>query len=124
MANITPSITTLSTHGDRGTRIITWGPMANGDVGLPVEMPGRADRSIQVYGTFGAAGNCRVEGSNEPGTAPANYATLVDPQGNALDFTAAKVEQILELTHHIRPRITAGDGTTALTVQLLIKGEK
>lgn len=122
MANITPVITTLSTFGDRGTRIITWGPMANGDIGLPIEMPGKSDRSVQVFGTFGAGGNLRVEGSNE--VTAATYTPLNDPQGNVLDITAAKVEQLLELTHHIRPRVTAGDGTTALTVVMLIKGER
>jgi hypothetical protein len=57
----------------------------------------------------------RLEGSND-GT---NYAALTDPQGNALDITTAKVEQIMELTRYIRPRVTAGDGTTSLTVTVM-----
>lgn len=124
MANITPVVTPITEHGDRGARVVVWGPMANTDVGLPVKMPGKSDRSVQVYGTFGAGGNLRIEGTNELAQAPANYATLTDPQGNALDFTAAKIEQLLEITYQVRPRVTAGDGTTSLTVTMLIKGEK
>jgi len=124
MANITPVSTPILEFGDRGARVVVWGPMANGDVGLPIKMPGKSDRSVQVFGTFGAAGNLRIEGTNELAAAPANYATLTDPQGNSLDFTAAKIEQIEEITHQIRPRVTAGDGTTSLTVTMLIKGEK
>ena len=74
-----------------------------------------ADRSVQVLGTFGAAGNLRVEGSNDGGT---TYAVLSDPQGNALNVTAAKVEAITEVTLLTRPFITAGDGTTDLDVSI------
>jgi len=80
-------------------------------------MPGSADRSVQVTGTFGAGGNLRIEGSND-GT---NYSALTDPQGNALDFTATKIEGVLELTRYIRPRATAGDGTTSLTVTMILR---
>lgn len=118
MATITGIYTRIVTHGDRG-HVIQWTPMTNSgsDVGTPVEMPGSADRSVQVTGTFGTGGSVRIEGSND-GT---NYAVLTDPQGNALDITTAKIETIMELTRYIRPRVTAGDGTTSLTVTMLVK---
>lgn len=98
---------------------VTWGPLANGDTGGPISYPNWPDRSVQVTGIFGASGNVRIEGCLE--ATPTNYATLTDPQGNALDVTAAKIEAVTEVTAHIRPNVTNGDGTTALTVTLLLR---
>ncbi len=106
----------LRTMGDHA-HIHVWANMANADVGDPVEMPGSADRSVQVTGTFGAGGNLRILGSNDG----VNYSVLTDPQGNALDFTSSKIEAVIELTRFIKPQVTAGDGTTSLTVSLLVK---
>ena len=117
MATISPTVTrighhsieflyeTLTTTNDRGAPI----PEAYMDY---------ADRSVQVLGTFGAAGNLRVEGSNDGGT---TYAVLSDPQGNALNVTAAKVEAITEVTLLTRPFVTAGDGTTDLDVAIVCR---
>lgn len=109
-----------------GALIVTWTGLLNGDTGKPFVCPHRADKSVQVTGTFGTGGNCRIQGTNAqvydtvPAAVSATWATLADPQGNALDVTAAKVEQLLENTNAVRPNITAGDGTTSLTVTLLI----
>lgn len=92
--------------------VVTWSGLLNGDDGSSVELPDWADRCVQVTGTFGASGNMRFQGSND-GT---NWAPLTDPQGNAINLTAAGLEQVTEITRHIRPLITAGDGTTDLTV--------
>jgi len=116
------STTTRLTDSGPGSEVVkvVWGPMANGDTGAPVGLAGYSDRSVQVTGTFGAGGNCRIQGSND-GT---NYATLADPQGNALDVTAAKIEAVLEIAAAIRPNITAGDGTTAITVTMIARSPK
>lgn len=116
MAVVTGTIAKLSTFLDE-VHVITWAAIPNGDSGSPVEMPGSADRSVQILGTFGAGGTIVIEGSND-GT---NYVTLTDPQGNALSKTAAAIEAVSELTRYIRPHVTAGDGTTALTVCLLLR---
>ena len=99
--------------------IATWANMQNGDDGQPIELANFADRSVQVFGTFGAGGNVRIEGSID-GT---NYAPLTDPQGNALDINTAKIEAIIELVRWIRPVVTAGDGSTSLTITMLLKGK-
>lgn len=92
----------------------TWTPLANGDTGSP-ESPGRlSDRSVQIKGTFGAGGSVTIQGSNDNVT----WQTLRDPAGLALTFTSADLKQILENTNYVRPNVTAGDGTTALTVIL------
>lgn len=97
--------------------IATWAAMANGDVGSPVDQSQYTDKGMQVFGTFGAGGAITMQGSND-GT---NWATLADPQGNALVITTAGVKFIAEATRYIRPFITGGDGTTSLTVSILLK---
>ena len=103
-------------QASRDTIKVVWTPLTttNAD-GSPFTVAYYKDRSIQVNGTFGVGGSCSIEGSMD-GT---NYYTLTDPQGNALTFTAAKIEAVSELVLYIRPRVTAGDGTTSLTVSLI-----
>ena len=119
MANITPTHAKLTSQGDQNVNMVTWALMTKttDDVGLPFQNPGQNDRSVQVAGTFGAGGNLRILGSND-GT---NYIVLTDPQGNALNFTAAGIETVMELTRYIKPLVTAGDVTTSLTVTLLAR---
>lgn len=103
--------------GATQTTVVSWLALANGDDGAPSGFSHYGDKSVQVIGTFGAAGNLRIEGSNDG----SNWGVLTDPQGNALDFTAAKIEAVSELTRFIRPRVTAGDGTTSLSVFMFLK---
>jgi len=103
--------------GDNSVITVTWANMANGDDGAPFKAAEWGDRSVQAFGTWGAAGNMRVEGSNDQ----VNYSPLTDPQGNALDYAAAKIEVVTEVTKVVRPRVTAGDGTTDITVVLLAR---
>lgn len=116
MATRAATVTRIDKYKD-DCHVITWSGLLNGDDGTPIEMPGSADRSIQFVGTFGAGGTIVFEGSND-GT---NYATLADPQGNAISKTSAGIEAILEITRYVRPRVTAGDGTTNLVATLLVR---
>ena len=119
MATRTPTI--LQPDADRlpgNWAVISWSGLLNTDDGAPVDMVAYADRSVQVTGTFGTGGNCRIEGSIDGAT----YATLTDPQGNVLDFATAKIEAVTELVRFIRPRITGGDGATNLVCSLLVRG--
>jgi len=116
MAVIAATITEIKTYLDQTAHIIQWATMLNGDTGSPVEMPGSTVRSVQVQGTFGAGGTMQLKGSNDS----TNYIVLTDPQGNSISKTAASIEAIEEITRLVRPEITAGDGTTSLTVTLLV----
>jgi hypothetical protein len=118
MATITPTITSPSKLRDYSI-VYQWTPMTNSgsDVGSALELPGWADRSVQITGTFGTGGTCLIEGSND-GT---NYATLNNLQGSALSLTAAGIKGVAEITRYIRPRISAGDGTTSLTITILAR---
>lgn len=98
--------------------ITRWPDLALGDTGAAVLCPPIGDRTAQVHGTFGVAGSVRLLGSLDG----VNYAPLTDPQGNTLDFVQGKLEAIMELVPYIKPEITGGDGTTALTVTICIKG--
>lgn len=129
MALVAASIARIETFGD-DCHVITWGPLTQAglDDGAAIEMPGSADRSVQVTGTLGAGGSVRIEGSNlpTPRTAAADgtfadWFPLTDPQGNALNMAALGGEAITEGTRWIRPRVTAGDGTTSLTVRLHVR---
>ena len=100
-----------------GGHVITWTNMANGDVGQAFVGGGAADRSVQIRGTWGTGGSTTLKGSND-GT---NYLALTDPQGNAITKTADALEAVMELAAYTRPEVTAGDGTTAITVSLFVK---
>ena len=116
MATRTPTVTPVATFKD-DVHIVQWTGLLNTDDGAPVEMPGSADRSIQFTGTFGVGGTVAFEGSNDG----VNYASLTDPQGNAISKTASGIEAVAEVTRFVRPRVTAGDGTTNLVATLLVR---
>lgn len=99
------------------TVLVTWSGLQNGDDGAPYEAPPMADRALQVSGVFGAGGTLVLEGTIDG----VNWATLNDPQGNALTITSSKIEQIMELVVSVRPRVSAGDGDTSLVVSMLLK---
>lgn len=99
------------------TILVSWTPLQNGDDGDAIPFSQYADKSVQVTGIFGAGGAVTFEGSNDGVT----WAALTDAQGNDLNFTTAKIEQVIEITYRVRPRVTAGDGTTSLSVTLLAR---
>lgn len=103
----------------RGVHAWAWDTLTNGDSGGPLtDKDGAvafADKTIQIKGTWGAGGTAVIEGSND-GVA---YFTLNDPQGVALSFDADALASILENPRYLRPRVTAGDGTTDLDVKII-----
>lgn len=115
MAVVTPTITSL--ESGMQVKLVEWEALANGDTGLPVELVDYADQTVTVEGTFGTGGSVTLQGSND-GT---NYHSLTDPQGNAITKTAAGIEHVTETPRYIRPNVTAGDGSTALDVRLLVR---
>lgn len=98
--------------------LVSWTGLLNGDDGSPVQFGAFTDRSIQFVGTFGTGGTIVLEGSNDG----VNYVALTDPQGNSISKTSASIEAISEATRYVRPRVTAGDGTTNLAAHLFMRG--
>lgn len=114
MATVNYSITPTQTNK---ACVAKWAALLNGNDGQALDQAQYTDKSVQVSGTFGAGGNLRLQGSNDN----INWNTLTDPQGAALDITAASIKFVAEATRYIRPLITAGDGNTNLTVTILLK---
>lgn len=131
----------LNAHGGilPGVLLITWPNMLNTDTGQPYVCPDKSEKSVQAAGTAGGA-SCAMQGSNAQayqatlsggaaaGVAPV-YGALTDPQGNALTFAAAdiaanKIEKIQENPLVVRPNVTGGDGTTSVTVRMVVRTGK
>jgi hypothetical protein len=96
---------------------LQWAAMANGDTGASVALPGAVDRTIQATGNFGAGGSVTLEGSNDG----VNYFSLSNPGGAAIALTAAGGSVALGAVQSFRPRVTAGDGTTAIVVTVFTR---
>lgn len=111
MATIVATVTNARS-GD--SVLFVWTPMLNGDVGDSQHLDQFGDRSVQVTGTFGAGGSATLEGSNDG----SNWTALKDPSSTTIAITAAGIKQVLETTRYVRGRVTAGDGTTSLTVTI------
>lgn len=120
--------TSISDHVNNKSTIHTWTAIPNGDYGEPVKISGAPDKCVQFFGTFGTGGSITFEGSNDPrvetNIGSSVWFALTDPQANAITKTAAAGEQVLENPVYVRPRVTAGDGTTAITVILCSKYSK
>jgi hypothetical protein len=111
MANITPTKTLiLPTDGLGDSAIdgwkVSWGPMQAGDIGLPVQFQGYADRSFQLTGA--ATGTTACEGSNDGGT---TWATLSQPNSTPATLTGPGMIAIVEATIQVRPNMSATTGT-------------
>lgn len=129
MANITPTITKIGSRDGGGIAgyVVVWSAMGSGDVGLVEDATGlnltglfgASDRSVQVEGTF-SGGTLTLQGCNE--VTPVNWETLNDPQGNALTFTSARIEQLLENTLYVRPSMSAVAAVITVTLVMRRKG--
>ncbi len=94
------------------------------DTGAWVAMARYADKTIQVIGTFGASVDVDIQGSNELAPGALEFGQLSDPQGVSLSIGDVDPIVIAETPRVIRPIVTAGDGTTNLTVIIVgpVKG--
>ncbi|SRR6266852_7068938 len=104
-----------------GVVVITWSGLLNGDNGDGQEIPWQSEKCFHVTGTFGVGGSVSLKGTNTSPIVTGADIILRDPQANALTFTAAGLKQILENPLLIYPHVTAGDGTTSLTVVVVCK---
>lgn len=105
----------------KGVHKWTVGPLLNGDQSTTLSAPNLPDKTIQVKGTFGVGASLQIEGSNDGGT---TWHVVNDSrgEGNPMTFTTATgadTKTILENPELLRANVTAGDGTTSLTVLIL-----
>lgn len=140
MAIRTPVITPVYGFASLDGWQVVWSGLQNGDTGAPVgstigqqsasalQAPGGgpisnfADRTIVVTGTLGVGGSVAFEASNDGG---ANYIAMNDAMkaaGTVLAITTAPGMGIpFGAALWVRPHVTAGDGTTSLTVSAFFR---
>jgi hypothetical protein len=95
----------------------SWTPLANGDTGAPLFNPENRFATVQVTGTFGVGASISIEGSLNG----IDWITLQDSSNAAITLTAAGMVTVRDMVKYIRPNVTAGDGTTALTCVVLAR---
>lgn len=100
--------------------VYTWANMAFGDDGQPMGVVASGDRTIQVEGTFGVGGQVVIEGTLDQ----VHWHTLHDPTGASLSLTQASLATVLENVVLLRPRVTAGDGSTQLTITIITRKQR
>ena len=84
--------------------------MANGDTSAVLSIPAAGSVSLQVTGTFGAAGSVTIQGSNDG----VNFVGLKDQSNTLIAVTAAGIASTNQICAFYRAGVTAGDGSTAL----------
>lgn len=89
---------------------VTWSGLLNGDDGAPAAVSGMDLVSWQVTGTLGAGGSIQFEASNE--ATPSAWGLI----GAAVTALGMAVPTDDIVARNTRPRCTAGDGTTNLTI--------
>jgi hypothetical protein len=101
----------------------TWAGMVTGDTITAQQIPGNCgDRAVQFSGTFAGGTSVSLTGSLIAGGA-GTYATLTDPQGNAITKTATGLEQVTELTDWVKPTIASGSADS-VTCTLIVSRTK
>src|SRR5262245_9337048 len=99
----------------------SWAALGNGDDGAKVDVTDLADMTFSPRTTgsvFGAGGTVIAEGSCDGGT---NWFPLKDASSTPISKTAGGLSVVLEHPQFIRPRVTAGDGTTSILVDLFAR---
>lgn len=103
---------TMLNDSDGRTKYV-WTGLLNADSGTPVGGVGSMnDYTIQVVGTFGAAGSVAFQGSNDG----VNFFVLDDVAAAPANITTQKITKLAQVPMFLRPVVTAGDGTTNLSV--------
>lgn len=112
---IKPVITSLAA----GTQVkkAEWDAVPNGGNGDSVSMVDYPDVCVVIDGAFGVGGSCTLKGSMD-GT---NFYPLTNPQGNVITMTSAGIATVIETPEYIAPFVTAGDGTTAINVSMMLR---
>ena len=111
-------IHTKQLTGNTISTLFVWSGLANGDDGEAITFSNYADRSVQVTGAFGVGGKVAIQGSNDG----VNWNTLTGLTSHDLEFSTSGISMISEISQYIRPVVTAGDGTTNVTITILAKG--
>ena len=101
-------------------RHIAW-TLALGESGEWQAFTEFAERSVQFGGSFSGGASVKIEGSNDL-TSPSTANTLHNPFTNDLILrTVGTFDHIAEMPLWIRPVVIGGDGSTAITINLVVR---
>ena len=95
--------------------ISTWEELTKDDVGIPTDVCGARERTVQIEGDL-AGCTVVIEGSNDD----VNFRPLTNMDGIILCIRTPELTSVREFVKSIRPRIQDGDINTKVTVSLLI----
>jgi hypothetical protein len=109
----------------KGVCVAKWPNMASGDVGAVFESPQHTEKHVTVGGVYGAGGMIRMEVQDVAlASVTPRYSVAKDSQGAPMVFTGAdgnpETKSMKPVTFQVRPNCAAGDGTTSLTVRMLV----
>ncbi len=118
MATVNPTSNEPVGKKDGSARVIIFDALTTTNTTTSaIEWVEFADRSVHVYGTFGAGGTILIEGSNDG----IEWDTINNVQGTALSFTIKNLKQVAEVSRFVRAKVSAGDGTTSIRVAFLLR---
>jgi hypothetical protein len=108
----------------KATHVVRWPSLASGDVGVVFECPQQEEKHVSCGGTYGAAGTIQMEVQDVVVGTP-RYSVAKDSANNPMLFTGAdgnpETKSMKPLTFQVRPNCIHGDGTTNLTVRMIIR---
>lgn len=105
----------VDTPQNHKTFTVTWAGLANGASGTAFVVPENFGLgAIQATGTFGSGGSATMLGSND-GLTFGSLPSILLAGANAMT-AAAPIAEVDCIALVVAPKVTAGDGTTALTV--------
>lgn len=102
-----------------GALLYQWTLTQADPTGGAVTVPGGTDKSVHFHGTFSGGPTAVLEGSNDPDAA--SFAALHDTLGGSISASSEELGFVAENTLWVRPRMTGGDGSTAIVVSLLTR---
>lgn len=115
LSSASPSAPIMGYSGP--TVLATWTALANAITGDSLQTGNFIASSAQVSGTFGVAGSIQLEGSNDG----VNWLILPDADLILAIWTQAYIKFFRDSPMWLRPRVTNGDGTTALSIKLVLR---
>jgi hypothetical protein len=123
MALITPTITDFV---DQAAFLAQWLISSSADTCVAIDRIDYPDRTVQMTSTGAFGLTVALQGSNVASSAEAaagtgTFATLTDPQGNAITSATNLVEQVMELTRWTKPTTTTGTVTAPTLVTLFAR---
>lgn len=77
--------------------------------------PDRPDKTVEVFGTFGASASVAVQAYGDGSTGVG----MTDRDGTLIGATAAAVLTLVENPYGIRPYLSDGDSETDITVRVV-----